>query len=200
MRGHEYIRDALRAYLETAVPLFLTAHLTDIGEAEPVPADVSFVLADSLQDVVETEDIAPYPVVAVRSTDGDVEQKTGITSWTFLYDLEVMVAVDHRTYGAEGYKAATRSRDRLLLAVRSALLSVSGLDSGEADGDVEFLPGKRREQTGRGNQQSLSGVALAVGTLSFRARVTERLSVPPALEQIGAVDLSVSGVDASQTL
>lgn len=197
MRGHEYIRDALKGYLEQAVPLFLAAHLSDIGAAEPDPAEVSFELADSLQDLVDGD---PFPVVAIRSSDAPDSQSLGGGRWAFVYDLEVMVACDHRSYGTEGYRSATRARDRLLLAVREALLSVKGLESGEDDGSVEFLPGKRREQTGRGNQQTLAGVALAVGTIDLRARVTESLTALAALEQINEIDLSVSGLDASQTL
>lgn len=197
MRGHEYIRDALKGYLEQAVPLFLAAHLADIGATEPDPTEVSFELADSLQDLVDGD---PFPVVAIRSSDAPDSQSLGGGKWAFTYDLEVMVACDHRAYGTEGYRSATRARDRLLLAVREALLHVKGLESGEDDGRVEFLPGKRREQTGRGNQQTLAGVALAVGTIDLRARVTESLTALAALEQINEIDLSVSGLDASQTL
>lgn len=198
MRGHEYIRDALKGYLEQAVPLFLSAHLTSIGASEPVPSEVTFELADSLQDLVDGD---PFPVVAIRSSDTPDQQSLGGGRWAFTYDIEVMVACDHRTYGTDGYRAATRARDRLLLAVRESLLNVKGLDSGEDDGSVEFLPGKRREQTGRGNQQTLAGVALAVGTIDLRARVTESLTALSALEQIDAIDMSVvSGLDASQPL
>lgn len=199
MRGHEYVRDALCNYLAGAVPLLLAAHLADIGQTDPDPSEVRFVLADSLQDVVETESEGPYPVVAVRSSDAEDSQNLGGGLWAFTYDLEVMVACDHRVYGPQGYRRATRARDRLLLAVRESLLTVRGMASADPDGDISFLPGKRREQTGRGNQQTLSGVALAVGTVDLRARVTESLA-PVAAEQIEAIDLTVSGLDAAETL
>jgi len=199
MRGHEYLRDVVRDYLEQSVPVLLAAHLAEIEQTFPDPAELNFVLADSLQDVVETENEAPYPVVAVRSAVAEDSQNLGGRTWAYTYGLKVMVACDHRVYGAEGYRMATRARDRLMLAVREALLAVRGMTNDGDDGDVELMPGKRREGTGRGNQQSLSGVALAAGEIDVRARVVERLA-PAAAEQIAAVDMSVTGVDASQQL
>lgn len=197
MRGHEYIRDEVRGFLESTVPLFLAAHLADLGESEPAPASVSYLLADSLQEL--PADI--FPVVAVRSTDSVDDQPFREGVWGMVYTLQVMVACDHRTYGATGYEQASRYRDRLLLAVREALYRVSGVKSADEDGDIEFLPGKRPERTGKGNQETLAGVALAAGTIDFRVRVTEMLGnagVPT--ERIDGVDLSVSGVDAGQVV
>jgi len=195
MRGHEYVRDAVAEFLADQVPARLTAHLSGIEQTEPDPSTVVFVLADSLQDLGDV-----FPVVAVRSTDSTDESRIGATDWAVVYDIEVMVACDHRTYGAEGYEQASRARDRLMLACREALWRVRGMTSDAEDGDVEFLPGKRPERTGRGNQQTLSGLALAVGTIDLRVRVTERLTDLAPPETVAAVDLSVSGVDASQVL
>ncbi len=194
MRGHEYIRDAVLGYLAASVPPRLAAHLTDIGQTQPDPSGVGFVLADSLQDIAEG-----FPLVAVRSTDAPDAQKLSPDAWAIIYHLEVMVACDHRTYGPTGFDQASRARDRLLLAVRESLWRVSGMDTTAVDGQIEFLPGKRAERTGRGNVQTLDGVALAVGTLSLRARVTERLADLDPAETVDVVDLSVAGVDASQT-
>ena len=195
MRGHEYIRDAVGAYLESSVPPRLAAHLSDIGQDQPDPDTVGFVLADSLQDIGEG-----FPLVAVRSTDVSNEQRLTPSAWAITYDLEVMVACDHRMYGAAGFDRASRARDRLLLTVRESLLRVSGMDTDAVDGQVEFLPGKRTERTGRGNAETLTGVALAVGTVSLRARVVEVLSDLDPAESVGVIDLAVSGVDAAQPL
>lgn len=195
MRGHEYVRDAVRGYLGDSVPVRLAAHLTDIGQAEPDPATVTFLLADSLQDISDG-----FPVVAVRSADATDEQRHGAESFQVTYALEVMVACDHRTYGAEGFDQASRARDRLLLAVRESLWRVKGMKSPDADGNIEFLPGKRVERTGRGNMQTLDGVALAVGTVALRARVTEILSDLTPPDDIEGVDVSVSGVDSSESI
>lgn len=195
MRGHEYVRDAVCEFLADQVPARLTAHLDAIEQTEPDPASVVFVLADSLQDLPDV-----FPVVAVRSTDSTDETRVGASDWTVVYDIEVMVATSHQTYGAEGFEQASRARDRLLLACREALWRVRGMSSSAADGDIEFLPGKRPERTGRGNQQTLSGLALAVGTLGLRVRVTETLTDLDPPETVGAVDLSVTGADASQAI
>lgn len=195
MRGHEYVRDAVRGYLAASVPARLAAHLAVIGEVEPDPASVSFVLADSLQDIEDG-----WPLVAVRSTDSPEAQKLTSTSWEFTYDLEIMVACDHNVYGADGYDVASRARDRLLLAVRESLLRVQGMDTSAVDGQIRFLPGKRPERTGRGNQETLSGVALAAGTAALRVRVHEVLADLDPAETVTTVDLAVSGIDASQPI
>lgn len=204
MRGHEYIRDALLGYLAVSVPPRLAAHLSDIGQTQPVLVPGirtaanplgSFLLADSLQDITEG-----FPVVAVRSSDAPDSQRMGSDVWSVFYDLEVMVACDHRSYGDLGYDQASRARDRLLLAVRESLWRVTGLTSAAADGSVEFPPSKRPERTGKGNMQTLSGVAIAAGTVSLRARVEEALTDLDPPESVAFVDLSVSGLAADQNL
>ena len=195
MRGHEYIRDAVRGYLESSVPVRLAAHLADIEQTEPNPDGVVFVLADSLQDITEG-----FPVVAVRSTDATDEQRIDAASYRVTYELEVMVACDHRSYGATGYDQASRARDRLLLAVRESLWRVKGMTSSDPDGDIEFLPGKRTERTGRGNMQTLDGVALAVGTVNVRAVVTETLADLDPLPVVVTADVDVDALDASESL
>ena len=180
MRGHEYVRDAVCNYLADAVPALLTAHLASIGQAEPAPGGVTFLLADSLQDIT-----TDFPVVAVRSTDATDDQRFSPETYGITYDLEVMVACDHRAYGDAGFDQASRARDRLLLAVREALWRVKGMMSSADDGDIEFLPGKRTERTGRGNVQTLDGVAMAVGTVSLRARVPRDRSYPATPSRAG---------------
>lgn len=186
MKGHEYIREAVRTYLEQSVPLLLAAHLTEIGMTVPDPSGVRFLLADGLQDVTD------FPVVVVRSTDSRDDQRTGDGVWRITYEVEVIVAVDHRVHGdAEG---ASVQRDRLLLAVREAVYRASGLTD-----DIDIAPAKRPEQTGAATE-TRAGVPLAAGTLSFTARVLESLTDLGGTEDFDAVDLAVSGFDAGQDL
>lgn len=197
MRGHEYVRDEVRFLLQSRVPARLAMQLAALEVDEPDPAEVSFVLADSLQEL--SPDM--LPVVAVRSTDATVDSRAGATV-LMVYDLQILVACDVRVFGDEGAQRATRCRDRLLLAVRESLWSVSGLATpeGASDGGIEFLPAKRSERTGRGDPQTLAGLALSVGTVDLRARVTEVLDPLVPFEPVEAVDLGVSGVDASQSV
>lgn len=195
MRGHEYVRRVLLDYLADAVPVRLAAILADVDGDEPVPGEVSFVLADSLQDV--TGDL--YPLVAMRSSEAVDDERAGDGVWLVTYDLQAMVACEHRTSGDEGFQRAGVARDRLMLAVREALWAVRGMACDAEDGDVEFLPGRRPERTGRGKDQSLSGLALSVGTVDFRVRVTEALSAPAPVPVVG-VDVGVSVRDASEDL
>ena len=186
MRGHEYIREAVRTYLEQSVPLILAAHLAEIEMTDPVPAEVRFVLADGLQDITE------FPVVVVRSTDAQDDTRTADGTWLVAYALELIVAVDHRVHGdAEG---ASVQRDRLLLAVREAVYSAAGLTS-----DIDISPAKRPEQTGAA-VETRQGVPLAAGTLQFTARVVEALTALTTTDDVEYVDTSTTAYDASQTL
>ena len=119
MRGHEYIREAIRTYLESAVPVRLAAHLAANGLTSPNVADLRFLLADGLQEITD------FPAVIVRSTDATDDTRTADGTWRIVYDVEVVVACDHRVHGdAEG---ASKDRDRVLLAVREAVYFAAGL-------------------------------------------------------------------------
>ena len=113
-------------------------------------------------------------------------------TWWFAYDIEVIVACDHRVHGdAEG---ASKDRDRLLLAVRECIYRASGLTD-----DIDISPKGRPEATGAASE-TRAGVPLAAGTLKFRARVTETLTDLDPPEDIDAVDQSVTVFDASQPI
>ena len=186
MKGHEYIREAIRTYLEVAVPPRLAAHLAGNGLTSPDPAGVAFLLADGLQDITD------FPAVVVRSTDSGDERQVTTDTWWFAYDIEVIVACDHRVHGdAEG---ASKDRDRLLLAVRECIYRASGLTD-----DIDMSPKGRPEATGAASE-TRAGVPLAAGTLKFRARVTETLTDLDPPEDIDAVDQSVTVFDASQPI
>jgi hypothetical protein len=186
VRGHEYIRETIRTYLEAEVPTRLAAHLAAYSLTSPTPADVTFLLADGLQDIND------FPAVIVRSTDSQDDTRTADGTWRIAYDIEVIVACDHRVHGdAEG---ASKDRDRLLLAVRECIYSVVGLTD-----DIDIAPRKRPEQTGAASE-TRAGVPLAAGTLRFRASVLETLTDLDPAEDINDVDLTTGGYDAGQDL
>lgn len=186
MKGHEYVREAIRTYLESTVPARLAAHLAANSLTSPDPAALTFLLADGLQEITD------FPAVIVRSTDATDDTHTGGDTWQIVYDLEVIVACDHRVHGdAEG---ASKDRDRVLLAVREAVYAVAGLTE-----DIDVFPAKRPEQTGAASE-TRAGVPLAAGTLKFRAAVLETLADLDPPETISAVDQSVDGYSADQTL
>jgi hypothetical protein len=186
VRGHEYIREAVRTHLEATVPARLTAHLTANSLTSPDPAALTFLLADGLQDITD------FPAVIVRSTDSSDDTRTADGTWQITYDIEVIVACDHRIHGDA--EAASKDRDRLLLAVREAVYAVSGLTD-----DIDIAPRKRPEQTGAASE-TRAGVPLAAGTLKFTARVLETLADLDPPEDADTVDLSVGGYAANQTL
>lgn len=186
MKGHEYIREAVRTHLEVAVPVRLAAHLAANALTSPDPADLKFLLADGLQNVKD------FPAVVVRSTDATEDTHAGGDTWRVVYDLEVLVAADHRVYG--DVEGASQDRDRVLLAVRESIYSATGLTE-----DIDIFPSKRSERTGAADE-SLTGVPLAVGRLKFRAAVVESLTDLTPPETILAVDQNVTGYSADQTL
>lgn len=189
MKGHEYIREAIRTYLEAEVPARLTAHLTANNLSSPDAAEIDFVLADGLQD------IANFPVVVVRSTDATDDQRVdgaAGSTWQVTYGLEVIVACDHRVHNDP--EAASKDRDRLLLAVRECVYLAATLTN-----DIVISPRGRREATGAASE-TRAGVPLAAGTIRFSAQVIESLADLDPPEDADTYDLSVSGYDASQTL
>lgn len=186
MRGHEYIREAIRTHLEQSVPARLTAHLTANSLTSPSVADLRFLLADGLQDIND------FPAIIVRSTDSEDDTRTADGTWRIVYDIEVIVACDHRVHGDA--EAASKDRDRVLLAVRECIYSAAGLTE-----DIDISPRKRPEATGAA-AETRAGVPLAAGTLKFRASVLETLVDLDPPEDVDDVDLTASGYDASQDL
>jgi len=186
VRGHEYIRETIRTYLEAEVPTRLAAHLTANGLTSPTVADLRFYLADGLQDIVD------FPAVIVRSTDAEDDTYTSSGVWRVTYDIEVIVACDHRVHGDA--EAASKDRDRVLLAVRECIYRAAGLTE-----DIDISPRRRAEATGAA-AETRAGVPLAAGTLRFRASVLEPLADLDPPEDVTDVDLSVGGYDANQTL
>jgi len=186
MRGHEYVREAIRTYLETEVPLRLDAHLAANNLSSPTATGIAFLLQDVLEGVVD------FPVVLVKSTSGNAVKWVMRNTWWYDYDIEIVVACDHRVHGS--YEGASTDRDRLLLAVRESVLSMAGLPD-----DIELIPGKWLEDTGAA-VQTLAGVPLAAGTMQFTVRMVESITDLNPPETIDDYDLTADGYDAADDL
>lgn len=185
MRGHEFVRESVRTYLEAEVPLRLAAHLAANNLTSPSSA-VTFLLQDVLEGVND------FPVVLVKSTSAAAAKWVGKRTWWYAYDVELVIACDHRVHGS--FEAASTDRDRLMLAVREAVLTMSGLPD-----DIDLQPGAWPEDTGAA-VQTLAGVPLAAGTLKFTVRLTETVADLNPPEDMDAFDLSVSAVAADTPL
>lgn len=186
MRGHEYIREAIRTYLEATVPTRLAGHLTANELTSPSVDDLTFLLADGLQEITD------FPAVIVRSTDSEDDTRTADGTWRIAYDIEVIVACDHRVHGDA--EAASKDRDRVLLAVREAIYSAAGLTN-----DIDIAPRSRPEATGAA-AETRAGVPLAAGTLRFRAFVQETLTDYDPPETFTDYDLTGATYDAGQEI
>lgn len=188
MKGHEYISEAVRLYLQTVVPDLLRAHLADNpGMAGPDPADVRFVCMDDLSMVSD------FPVVLVRSTDMPRMEAVGGDGGDYRcrYDIEVLVAADNRVHG--DYELACAYRSRLLLAVRKAMLTCRHLPD-----DIDLPSRSLTEQTGAA-AELLSGTPLAAGVLKTHAIVDESLT-PTDPPIVSASHVSVSAAAADSTI
>ena len=162
MRGHEYIREAIRTHLEDKVPARLTAHLTAYGLASPSVAD-----------------LRSYPgrrVAGHQRLPGDHRPVDGLRGRHPHRRMapggslrpRVIVACDHRVHGdARGRRAGPRPG---LAGGARVHLQRTGLTE-----DIDISPRKRPEATGAA-AETRAGVPLAAGTLKFRASVLETWS------------------------
>lgn len=173
MRGHEYIRDVVKAHLIAAVPVRLA--VIQAGLDDPVE-NLDFLLDDGAYR------LQSLPAVVIRASDTPSQRRTGEAEWVYDYSVEVIVACANDTIG--NYEGATRQRDRLLLAVREALISPAVWPD-----DVELLPGDRPERTGPG-VETVNSEPLAVGTITVTFRVTEYIDLD--LTAIDGVDVTVT--------
>jgi len=173
MRGHEYIRDVVKAHLVAAVPVRLA--IIQVDADDPV-TDLDFILDDGLYRLQR------FPAVVIRATDATNHKRTADAQWAYDYSVEVIVACANDTVG--NYEGATRQRDRLLQAVREALIAPTLWPD-----DVELLPGDRPERTGPG-VETVNGEPLAAGTIGVTFRVYEDLDL--GLTPIDGVDVTVT--------
>jgi hypothetical protein len=187
MRGHEYARAQVKTHLAARVGPRLTAIRAALEVSTPTnPAAGSYMLADQLP-----VDPALYPAVVVMSTGAPRIRRQSVTAsgdetdFVVVYELRVVVAC--RTDIAGGEEAASRDRDRLLLAVREALLGRANLPD-----DIEMLTSELREETGAASQD-LRGRPLAAGQVTFSVAVLETLAPIPAPEALEVSDVDVEG-------
>ena len=198
MKGHEYPRELIKAMLTTQVPLrleALRARLTTDPEA-PVEWPVnpnSYQLADQLPMKEEQ-----FPCVLISSTEAtrNAHLQPGLGETVFDYTMTVTVAVTSSRHG--GDEEASVGRDRIMLAVREALM----LNADLAD-DAYSIVRDIKEQTGA-PAENLQSKPLALGNLGFSVRVVEDLTDPLLDTNGDAVvvathDETVSAVDSSQT-
>lgn len=190
MLGHEAVRAAVRDHLAASVPARLDA-IRESLEADWPRDPVAYRLIDTLS-MNES-----YPMVLVRSTDApsmkaDTAVAAGAPSvWIVTYNLEVGVAVASSVLGS--WEQTCVARDRLLLAVREALLAPADL------GMVTLARSTVTEETGPA-VETINGQPLAVGSLKLTAMAVETLLPLPAPALIPSAELTTTPADPSQSL
>lgn len=193
MKGHEYPRRLLREMLEGQVPIRLSLVRTAAEEQWP-PDPKAYLLADALPMKEEQ-----YPTVLITSSTGrpNVHLQAGLGEFVYEYELTVGVAVVASRHGGE--ELASVGRDRIMLAVREALM----LNAKLAD-DCNLVTRDMAEQTGAA-VENLQSKPMSLGNITLAVRVVEELT-DPLLDIDGNVitvqthDETVLAVDASQPL
>lgn len=170
MKGHEYPRQLLATMLAAEVPVRL-AKIRDAaadGDYPDWPADPrSYLLADQLPIKEEQ-----YPAVLITSSTASVDSniQAGLGATIYEYALTVGVAVVASRHGGETWSSV--GRDRILLAVREALM----LNAGLAEDCFAVVRGLT-EQTGAA-VETLQGKPMSLGNITFAVRVVEELDDP----------------------
>jgi hypothetical protein len=187
MRGHEYARAQVKAHLAATVGTRLAAIRAALSVSTPTnPAAGAYLLADALPT-----DPNLYPAVVVMSTGAPRIRRQSVTAsgdsadFIVVYDLRVVVAC--RVDSAGGEEAASRDRDRLLLAVRESLLGRANLPA-----DLEMVVGDLAEETGAA-AQDLRGRPLAAGQVTFSVAVLETLAASPAPDALEESEIDMTG-------
>lgn len=185
MRGHEYARAQVKTHLQATVPARLAAIRSGLTAQTPVnPA--GYFLTDSLPT-----DPALYPCVVIMSTGAPAMRRQSVLAagdavdFVVIYSLRIVVAC--RTDVAGGDEAASVDRDRLMLAVREALLAPGSMPS-----DFELMTQDLAEDTGAA-AQDLRGRPLAAGQITCQAGVLETLAALPAPDALEESEVDVVG-------
>lgn len=199
MRGHEYPRRLLADMLAVEVPIRLAsirANLTtdpEVPETWP-PDPKSYLLADELPMKEEK-----YPAVLITSTTSSVNTnlQAGLGEFIYEYSLTVGCAVVAARHGGE--EASSLGRDRILLAIREALMLNSSLAN-----DCFAVVRDLSEITGAA-VENLQGKAMSLGNITFAVRVVEELTDPITDDEGNPVTITshaeiVTAVDATHTL
>lgn len=185
MKGHEYARAAVKTLLEAKVPGRLKAIRTALQATTP-PAPAAYLLADRLPT-----DPALYPAIVISSTGAPRMRSQSVyadgdsADFVVFYDVRVVVAC--RTDLAGGDEASSRDRDRLLLAVREALLGRANLPD-----DIELVTSDLAEDTGAATQD-LRGRPLSAGQVTFQVATLETLAPAPVPDALEVSDIGVVG-------
>ena len=116
MKGHEYARRMLKDMLEQRVPERLDVIRAAVDEQWP-PDPRAYLLADSLPMKEEQ-----FPCVLVTLSNGrpNVNLQSGLGEFIYEYELTVGVALVAPRH--DGEEMSSIGRDRVLLAVREALM------------------------------------------------------------------------------
>lgn len=196
MKGHEYARALLKEMLETHVPQRLDL-IRSAATVEPElwpPDPKAYLLADQLPMKEEQ-----YPCVLIASTTAGVDTpvQAGLGEFIYEYTLTVSCAVVSGRHGGETQSSI--GRDRILLAIREALLLNSQLAT-----DCFAVVRSANEQTGAA-VENLQSKPMSLGSITFAVRVIEELtdlitdaSGTPAV--IATHAETVTAVDAAKTL
>lgn len=199
MKGHEYPRQLLADMLATEVPLRLdairAALTVDPEEPELWPPDPkSYLLADELPMKEEK-----YPTVLITSTRAAVDSNIGAGLGETIYEYAVTIgcAVVADRHGGE--TKSSLGRDRILLAIREALLLNAQLAP-----DAFAVVRAVTEETGAA-VETMQGKAMSLGNITFAVRVIEDLTDPildpsgdPAVITTHAE--TITAVDATEDL
>lgn len=198
MKGHEYPRRLLRDMLAVEVPVRLDAIRAALStEYEPVtwpPDPRAYLLADQLPMKEEN-----YPAVLITSTTSQPESnlQAGLGEFIYEYAVTIGVAVVAARHGGE--EESSTGRDRILLAVREALM----LNASLADDCFAVVRGMT-ETTGAA-VETMQGQPLSLGNITFAVRVVEELTDPILTEagdpaEVTSTALDVLVVDATGDL
>lgn len=193
MKGHEYARRMLKDMLEQRVPERLDVIRATVDEQWP-PDPRAYLLADSLPMKEEQ-----FPCVLVTSSNGrpNVNLQSGLGEFIYEYELTVGVALVAPRHGGE--EMSSIGRDRVLLAVREALM----LNAKLAD-DCFAVTRGMPEATGAAIE-SIQSKPMSLGNITLAVRVVEEL-IDPLLDAVGnpiaiqTHDQTALAVDASQPL
>ena len=193
MKGHEYPRQLVQEMLEAQVPGRLNRIRTDLDTDWPANPK-AYLLADQLPLKEEQ-----YPCVLVTSTTAgpDTAIQAGLGEFIYEYALTIGVAVVSSRHGGE--TVASVGRDRILLAVREALMLNANLAP-----DCFLVVRNLSEQTGAA-VETMQSKPMSLGNITLAVRVIETLE-DPILTEAGTPAVvathaeTVLAVDAVQPL
>ena len=184
--------------LQTAVPERL-ARIRAVATTDPdapetwPPNPKSYLLADQLPMKEEL-----YPAVVITSTTASVDSnlQAGLGEFIYEYALTIGVAVVAPRHGGES--ASSIGRDRIMLAVREALLLNANLAA-----DCFAVVRGLREETGAA-VETMQSQPMSLGNLLFTVRVVEELTDPLLTDDgedvtVLTTQVDVTGVDAAST-